>query len=162
MIEGYEHNPAARLEQAFLQIAQESMVDLPFYRAQLPVKACGFHLFEGQWFGAIVTPWMLQLMLLPGPGQRWQRRKAEERVALSLPRGEMLFRPGEIAPDLHYLSCSLMSPMETTLTAGRAIELAENCAKLAIALPVRTSDDVDRGRRALFGGKHLSSLQEQA
>lgn len=162
MIAGYETNPAARLEAAFRQIARDSMVGLPFYRAQLPVQACGFQLFEGQWFGALLTPWMLQLMLLPGPGQRWRHRRADERVALALPQGAMLFRPGEIAPDLHYLSCSLMSPMEEALSAEQALALAQSSVRLALSLPIRRHDGVDIGRRALFGGKPAASLNDRA
>lgn len=158
MISGYDSNPAPRLEQVFTQIAESSMVGLPFYRSPLPVKACGFQLFEGQWFGAIITPWMLQLMLLPGPGQHWQYRRANERVALTLPQGEMLFRPGEIAPDLHYLCCSLMSPMDASLSAEQAVALAENSAKMALSLPVRQQSGVNIGRRALLGGKPISLL----
>lgn len=160
MIDGFDSNPAARLEQAFCQVARESMTGLPFYRPQIPVKACGFQLFEGQWFGAILTPWMLQLMLLPGPGQRWLHRRAEDRVALALPQGEMLFRPGEIAPDLYYLSCSLMSPMEASLSAEQAVELAQNSAKLALSFPLRQAG-IDAGRRALLSGRRVSSSFEQ-
>lgn len=161
MIVGYEQNPAQRVEQAFRQVAERSMVGLPFYRAHLPVKACGFQLFEGQWFGVILTPWMLQLMLLPGPGQRWAHRAGEERIALALPQGEMLFRAGEIAPDLHYLACSLMSPMDPHLSAEQALMLAENSAKLALSLPLRHDGGIDAGRRALLSGKRPSSAQEQ-
>lgn len=162
MIAGYETNPATRLEQAFSQIARDSMADLPFYRAQLPVRACGFQLYEGQWFGAILTPWMLQLMLLPGPGQRWRHRRADERVALALPQGAMLFRPGEIAPDLHYLSCSLMSPMDVNLSADQALALMQSSVRLALSLPIRQHHGVDVGRRALFGGKPAASFAGQA
>lgn len=99
-------------------------------------------------------------MLLPGPGQRWQHRRADERVALALPQGEMLFRPGEIAPDLYYLSCSLMSPIDASLSAELALELAESSAKLALSLPLRQRDEINAGRRALLSGKRASSSFE--
>ena len=160
MIDGFDNNPSARLEHAFHEIAAKSMAGLPFYRQHIPIRACGFQRFEGQWFGAILTPWMLQLMLLPGPGQRWQHRRADERVALALPQGEMLFRPGEIAPDLYYLACSLMSPIDASLSAELALELAESSAKLALSLPLRQRDEINAGRRALLSGKRASSSFE--
>lgn len=150
--EGYATDPSALLEQVFQQVAESSMVGLPFYRPQLPVKACAFQLFEGQWFGALLTPWMLQLMLLPGPGQRWEYRRADERLALTFPQGDMAFRPGEIAPDLYYLSCSLMSPIDPALSAEQALTLAQNSVRLALSLPVRNASGINAGRRALLRG----------
>lgn len=151
-IEGYATDPSALIERVFQQIAEKSMVGQPFYRPQLPVKACAFQLFEGQWFGALLTPWMLQLMLLPGPGQRWEYRRADERVALSFPQGDIMFRPGEIAPDLYYLSCSLMSPIDPALSAEQTVALAENSVRLALSLPVRHDSGINTSRRALLRG----------
>ncbi|WES67689.1 hydrogenase-2 assembly chaperone [Superficieibacter sp. HKU1] len=151
-IEGYTTDPSALIERVFQQVAESSMVGLPFYRAHLPVKACAFHLFEGQWFGALLTPWMLALLVLPGPGQRWDYRRADERLALTFPQGNIVFRPGEIAPELYYLSCSLMSPVDLALDAEQAIALAENSVRLALSLPVRHESGIDTGRRALLRG----------
>ncbi|POP43605.1 hydrogenase [Superficieibacter electus] len=151
-IEGYATDPSALIERLFQQVAERSMVGLPFYRPQLPIKACAFQLLEGQLFGALLTPWMLQLMLLPGPGQRWDYRRADERLALAFPQGEILFRPGEIAPDLYYLSCSLLSPVDPALSAERAVALAENSVRLALSLPVRQTSVINTGRRALLRG----------
>lgn len=156
-IEGYAADPSALIEATFQQVAERSMIGLPFYRSQLPVKACAFQLFEGQWFGALLTPWMLQLMLLPGPGQRWDYRRADERLALTFPQGDILFRPGEIAPDLCYLSCSLMSPVEPSLSAGQAVALAENSVRLALSLPLRHESAINTGRRALLRGARCAN-----
>lgn len=149
---GYDTDPSALIEQVFLQVAQDNMADLPFYQAHLPVKACGFRLFEGQWFGALVTPWMMQLMVLPGPGEQWPRRETGERLGLAFPQGNIAFRAGEIAPDLHYLACSLMSPVQPSLSHEQAIALAENSVTLALSLPVRNVPLVDQQRRALLRG----------
>ncbi|WP_058912690.1 hydrogenase-2 assembly chaperone [Entomohabitans teleogrylli] len=152
-ITGHEISPAALLEAQFLQVARQNMADLPFYRRHIPVRACGFRVYEDQWFGAMLTPWMMELMVLPGPGQQWPRRPVGERIGLEFPTGNLAFRVGEMA-GLHYLACSLMSPLDAHLSAEQALALAENSVTLALSLPVREEPPaVNASRRALLRGK---------
>ena len=58
-ITGYDEPPIELLESSFREIAKKEMQALPFYRENIPVKAGGFTLFEKQWIGTILTPWML-------------------------------------------------------------------------------------------------------
>ncbi|ELI7924771.1 hydrogenase-2 assembly chaperone [Yersinia enterocolitica] len=151
VIAGHEQNPAALLEQVFGQVAADEMRGLPFYRDHIPLRACGFQLFEQQWIGALLTPWMLSLVVLPGPQQSWQRRAVGERLMLALPCGGISFTVSEIAGCGQYLSRSLMSPLDTSLSAERALQLAEQSARMALSLPVMDADaPADPRRRALF------------
>ncbi|CNE50797.1 hydrogenase-2 assembly chaperone HybE [Yersinia kristensenii] len=174
VIVGHEQNPAALLEQIFGQIAADEMRGLPFYRDHIPLRACGFQLFEQQWIGALLTPWMLSLVVLPGPQQSWQRRAVGERLMLALPCGtigfivseidfivsEMDFTVSEIAGGGQYLSRSLMSPLDTSLSAERALQLAEQSARMALSLPVTDADaPANPRRRALFN--KVSQIKNQ-
>ncbi|CNE14738.1 TPA: hydrogenase-2 assembly chaperone [Yersinia enterocolitica] len=158
VIAGHEQNPAALLEQVFGQVAADEMRGLPFYRDHIPLRACGFQLFEQQWIGALLTPWMLSLVVLPGPQQSWQRRVVGERLMLALPCGsigfivsEMDFTVSEIAGCGQYLSHSLMSPLDSSLSAERALQLAEQSARMALSLPLADADaPANPQRRALF------------
>ncbi|CNB24259.1 hydrogenase-2 assembly chaperone [Yersinia enterocolitica] len=151
VIAGHEQNPAALLEQVFGQVAADEMRGLPFYRDHIPLRACGFQLFEQQWIGALLTPWMLSLVVLPGPQQSWQRRAVGERLMLALPCGTIGFTVSEIAGCGQYLSRSLMSPLDTSLSAERALQLAEQSARMALSLPVMDADaPANPRRRALF------------
>ncbi|EKN6387993.1 hydrogenase-2 assembly chaperone [Yersinia enterocolitica] len=151
VIAGHEQNPAALLEQVFGQVAADEMRGLPFYRDHIPLRACGFQLFEQQWIGALLTPWMLSLVVLPGPQQSWQCRAVGERLMLALPCGGISFTVSEIAGCGQYLSRSLMSPLDTSLSAERALQLAEQSARMALSLPVMDADaPADPRRRALF------------
>ncbi|WP_413732458.1 hydrogenase-2 assembly chaperone [Sodalis sp. RH20] len=139
--------PASWLEPLFRRIADERMRDLPFFRPAVPVRACGFTLFEQQWLGCLLTPWMLSLWVLPGPGQEWPPMENGARRALALPCGNVTFISGELAGRGPYLSCSLMSPLDAGLTGAGAVALAEHCVKMALSLPVRDGDcppDADR------------------
>ncbi|MGM3159860.1 hydrogenase-2 assembly chaperone [Dickeya undicola] len=150
-VAGHDQSPVAWLEAEFSRIAQQHMRLLPFYREGIPVQACGFTLFEQQWFGCLVTPWMLSLLVLPGPGQQWPRRKLSDRLALTLPCGDVKFVVSESDDGQQYLSCSLMSPLDPALDAGQALQLAQQSVRMALSLPVRDADAPENlDRRALF------------
>ncbi|CAI2120041.1 MULTISPECIES: hydrogenase-2 assembly chaperone [Serratia] len=149
---GFQLNPSALLETAFQAIADGEMQDLPFFQPQIPVRACGFQLFERQWVGTILTPWMLSLLVLPGPEQVWQPHAVGDKLALSLPCGSVRFIVGEIAGCGQYLACSLMSPLDRHLGAEQALALAQQSARMALSLPVVDGNiPSNPGRRALFG-----------
>jgi [NiFe] hydrogenase assembly HybE family chaperone len=149
---GFQLNPSARLETAFQAIADGEMQGLPFFQPQIPVRACGFQLFERQWVGTILTPWMLSLLVLPGPEQVWQPYAVGDKLALSLPCGSVRFIVGEIVGCGQYLACSLMSPLDRHLGAEQALALAQQSARMALSLPVADGNiPSNPGRRALFG-----------
>lgn len=146
----HDEHPAAWLERMFTKIADEKMQSLPFFRAGIPVRACGFTLFEQQWVGCLLTPWMMSLLVLPGPGQVWPDRTLADRLALALPCGNVTFIVGEMAGK-QYLSCSLMSPIDSRLRGDLAVSLAEQSAKMALSLPVADADAPrNLRRRELF------------
>ncbi|RJT28066.1 hydrogenase-2 assembly chaperone [Buttiauxella izardii] len=145
------HNPSTVLEKAFQTVAESQMCQLPFYRAHIPVRACGFQLFEHQWLGCMLTPWMLSLLVLPGPGQVWTTRTVGEKLALTLPCGNVRFTVGEMDGCGQYLASSLMSPLEKHTSAGTMIMLAEQTAKMALSFPIADcTQPADPTRRALF------------
>ncbi|PAA97026.1 hydrogenase-2 assembly chaperone [Serratia fonticola] len=149
---GFQLNPSALLETAFQAIADGEMQDLPFFQPQIPVRACGFQLFEQQWVGTILTPWMLSLLVLPGPEQVWQPYVVGDKLALNLPCGSVRFIVGEIVGCGQYLACSLMSPLDRHLGAEQALALAQQSARMALSLPVVDGNiPSNPGRRALFG-----------
>lgn len=151
VVNGFAVDPSPLLEAAFQSVAESDMRELPFFRPQVPVRACKFQLFEQQWLGTLLTPWMLSLLVLPGPGQYWEKRVIGEKLALSLPCGNVRFTVGEMEGISQYLACSLMSPLKKHLTASQLITVAEQTVQMATALPVKNTDDpVNPARRALF------------
>lgn len=150
-INGLADNPQHLLEQCFSAIANAQMRLLPFYQAQIPLRACGFQLFEQQWMGVLLTPWMLSLLVLPGPGQIWPRRPVGSRLALALPCGNVGFTVGEVSGCGAYLASSLLSPLPAGLDGDAALRLAQQCARMALSLPVLDVDaPVNLARRSLF------------
>ena len=150
---GWAQDPAPRLVAQYERIAREQMAELPFYHATMPIAAeCV--LFEGQWLGVVLTPWMLSVVVLPGPEQLWPQRKSAERIALALPCGSMTFMVGELPETGQLLACSLMSPLDSHLGAEQGLALVGSTLKMLLSLPVQQGEGaVNLGRRRLFGAR---------
>ena len=149
---GFASNPAPLLVAQYERIAREQMQGLPFYHATMPIVAQCV-LFEGQWLGCVLTPWMLSVVVLPGPDQLWPVRSSE-RLALQLPCGNLTFMVGELPESGQLLACSLMSPIDPHLGAEQGRSLVSSTLKMLHSLPVQQGEGrVDLGRRRLFGAR---------
>ena len=58
----------SRLETTFGAIRRDRMQDVPILNPALQVEAIGMRAWQGHWLGALVTPWFINLVLLPGQG----------------------------------------------------------------------------------------------
>ncbi len=152
-IAGFQDSPEVWLEQTFGAIGESEMSHLPFYRPHLPVKAIGFQRFDNQWLGALLTPWMLNLVILPGRDQIWPVRTVGQRLTLALPQKDITFQVGETPDGNQYLASSLLSPLPATMSAQEAISLAQDSLRLALSLPMRTRSEVNHSLRALLRGR---------
>lgn len=153
-IQGFMHSPAEQIRNAFEKVAADTMHDLTFLHPSMPVYVTELTLFEGQWTGCVITPWMFSAVIFPGPEQLWQQRKVSEKIGLRLPYGIMTFTVGELEGVSQYLACSLLSPLPHTLSPQEGMRLADDSARMLLSLPVTDPDaPAMAGRRALFTGK---------
>ena len=110
-VTGWTEDPAARLEAAFRAVAAGRMRGLPFVNAALEVEAVGFAHWDGHWLGCLVTPWCMNLVLLPREVTAWQSVSAGNKVAYRFPAGVYDFVAGREEAIGEYQACSLFSPM---------------------------------------------------
>ncbi|MCB1955510.1 MAG: [NiFe]-hydrogenase assembly chaperone HybE [Rhodocyclaceae bacterium] len=153
-------DPSAAIAAWFTRVHDERMAGLPFLNPALFVEVLGLRRLHGDWLGGLITPWSVQLVLLPGGGGLWQDISAGLRRAVALPVGELAFIADAGEDGLEaYQYCPL-----GTSTAGFADQAAARrflvealeavmtppapVAEAPEAVPAST---VDRGRRALFG-----------
>lgn len=106
-------DPSALLEATFARIHTTRMTGLPFVNPALRVEAVGFRRWEGMWLGVLITPWFMNLMLVPddASGDSWPRVRYGESLAYRLPAGVFEFIRAQEPLLGDYQSCSLFSPM---------------------------------------------------
>ena len=68
-VTGIEENPT-EIFLAEMQNIVPEMQDLPFYHKGIECFCPKFVLFEDQWIGTVLTPWMMSVVILPGPQQQ--------------------------------------------------------------------------------------------
>jgi [NiFe] hydrogenase assembly HybE family chaperone len=138
---------AEKIEAVFGKIAAERMRDVPICNPRLRVEAHGMQAWQGGWLCVLVTPWFMNIVVLPG-GAGTARNG--ETVFHDLPAGRFPFIAGEeegLGP-LH--SCSLFSPVLEFLDHDTAVETAK--AALAEVMTDARPETADNpSRRALLG-----------
>jgi len=104
-------SPASDVVRAFARIAATRMAGLSLCNPALAVEACGFRPWNGLWLGVLVTPWAINLMLLPCAGQAFRRLGADQRQNWTFPSGAYAFHGAEEDGLGAYQTCSLFSPV---------------------------------------------------
>ncbi|EHK54668.1 [NiFe]-hydrogenase assembly chaperone HybE [Allomesorhizobium alhagi] len=122
---------AARLEFVFQRIERTAMTGIPILNPALCVSAVGVQQWQGEWLAVLVTPWFMDLVLLPaGDGQARPRMPTGTKEHVSFPAGQFEFIQAYDEELGGYRMCSLFSPMfefadqESAEEAGRQV-LAE-------------------------------------
>jgi [NiFe] hydrogenase assembly HybE family chaperone len=111
-------------EQAFERVRRERMAGLPFLNAQLRVEALGFRDWQGVRVGALVTPWSLNLLVMPAPGELLPSVRPGDTHPWAFPSGEYGFDAHEDPALGRYHQYSLFSPVPDFETHDEAVAVA--------------------------------------
>ena len=77
----------------------------------LRVQAVGFRPWGDHWLGILVTPWFMNLVLMPRIAERWQALPPRESRHHVFPAGVFEFIGAHDGAVGEYQACSLFSPM---------------------------------------------------
>ncbi len=99
------------LEAAFNDILSKRMQGFPLLNSALSVQSVGFKHVNEDWVGVLVTPWFMNLVLMPGQHSVWQTQQSGSKIAKRFPYGEFEFTLGSEPQLGSYAFCSLFSPM---------------------------------------------------
>jgi [NiFe] hydrogenase assembly HybE family chaperone len=162
-------DPSPLLVAHFTRVWQDSMHDMPFVNSALQVEAVGFRRYEGDWLGAVVTPWFINLFLLPGGGSLWQDLPTGQQRTLEFPVGQLDFigdnNPLPDAALAAYQYCPLLHSVQHLPDQSTARQAAESALLALMAPPPAdagaepASDSVPEAaparpsRRAFLGGR---------
>ena len=79
-----------KMVQQFETIYVEHMHDLPIVNKALQVEAIGFDEYRGHQLGVLVTPWFMNLILLPGV-DNWANSSQGDTSSIDFPSGRIEF-----------------------------------------------------------------------
>jgi [NiFe] hydrogenase assembly HybE family chaperone len=108
---------------AFRRIEQTRMQGLPFLNPALRIEAVGFIPWESGALGVLITPWFMNLVLLPGTAD-WRHLRVGSKVKHRFPSGCYEFTLGDEPGVGRYQSCSLFSPMHVFEDHAAAVATA--------------------------------------
>jgi len=121
------------LETTFNEILDKRMRDLPVVNASLSVQAVGFNRFGEDWLGVLITPWFMNLMLLPGPDSHWRTQQPGTKIDKRFPYGAFEFTLGSEPQMGIYALCSLFSPMFQFENQAAALAAAQSALQGLLA-----------------------------
>lgn len=136
--------------------AASRMATLPVYHRALDVRAVGFRDYGGRRAGVVITPWFMNLLVLPGPADAGTWR-AGATTRLVFPSGRYDFIVSEAGDAGLVASCSLFTLMHDFEGLDAAIEAAQAAADALFEpepAPGRPApgEAPQFSRRRLFGG----------
>ena len=129
----------AALEALFVHVAATRMAGIPILHPGLRVQAVGFEAQGDEaaaTVGVLVTPWFMNLVLVPGAAESWQSVAPGLRLFRNFPSGDFAFL-GSNEPEVgEFQSCSLFSPMGQFADQDGAREVALAALEALQAEPV--------------------------
>lgn len=132
-------SPADAVEEAFFRIGRERMADVPILNDALSVATVDFQRWQGHWLGAVITPWCMNLVLVPGTDAGWERTGDNQRRFVRFPAGDFAFL-GAVEPEVgEYQTCSLFSPMGRFSSQAEAIATARAALGALLTEPAKES-----------------------
>ncbi|MGB5261330.1 MAG: [NiFe]-hydrogenase assembly chaperone HybE [Gammaproteobacteria bacterium] len=114
-----------RLVAGYHRIDRERMRGLPIYNAALQVEAVGFRPHGRCLCGVLITPWFMNLVLLPVVGEQWSASTFGEKVIWQFNAGEYEFTRAVLEDLGTHLSTPLFSTVQDFPDQDTARQVAE-------------------------------------
>ncbi len=130
-----------QLVSAYRDIVQPRMLSLPMYNTALKVEAVGLQVHDGRVCGVLVTPWFMNLVLLPGENDEWSGLAPGKTLKVAFPAGDypcMLSMPEGIVPHLSL-------PLFTTVNGFTDQDIARRVAGEVLQRLFRHTPDPAQG-----------------
>ena len=113
----------------YRHIGDERVSTLPLYHDKLSVEAVGFRPWEGRLVGVLVTPWFMNLVLLPRDGERGSELTAGSATEWKFPSGTYHFATSVLEGAGVHLSAVLFSDMKAFPDQDTARAVAQEVMK---------------------------------
>ncbi len=112
-------------ERCFGRIRDERMADVPILNNRIGIHLIGLRPWKDGAIGVLITPWFMNLLLLPPEPGDWDDLPELSEHEQAFPSGRYRFLLGREPGLGSYLMCSLFSPMFEFADDRAAVETAE-------------------------------------
>ena len=148
------NNPASLLERCFGERR-----DQPAVNPLLTCCAVGFFCYRGDWLGVLITPWFMDLFLLPGGGSLWGNIPAGQRRYVELPQGAVPFTAADDPKIGLYQYSPLVAPVSTLPDMTAAVKLAQEVMRgiSGELSPPATATGASEERMVMAGNPEINS-----
>lgn len=133
---------AETFAEVFERIHQEQMQGLPLLNTRLHVETLGFQEYQGRILGILITPWLMNLVLLPGANDDWSEEELGHKEPHRFPGGSYKFMINEVEGIGRYQTHSLYSPMREFKNQEHAQAAAESFLRLLMT-PSSADNEAD-------------------
>ncbi len=116
---------AGILEQTFERIHREEMQGIPILNPAIRVQALGVQEYQGRILGVLITPWLMNLVMLPREGEDWSGMELGHRQPHKFPSKTYKFMVNEIDGIGPCQTHSLYSPMREFAGHEQAASVAQ-------------------------------------
>jgi [NiFe] hydrogenase assembly HybE family chaperone len=117
---------SATMEQTFKRILTENMQGIPILNPMIEVQALGFQEWQGRVLGVIITPWLMNLVLLPAEGEDWSQMELGHKQPHEFPSRSYKFMINDIEGIGPCQTYSMCSPMRDFSTHQQAVQVAQD------------------------------------
>lgn len=141
-------------------VYRETMRDLPIVNAALDIEAVGFRPLDEHSLGVLITPWFMNLVLLPATN-RWDEHPQGGACKVALPGGTVDFRVSHEERLGTILSAALFSTVTDFPDQAMAREIAQETLRLLFDGAASANANVPErrlSRRALL--RRLGGIEE--
>ena len=132
-------------------IARERMHGLPIVNPELAVEAVGFGYLDEHQLGILITPWFMNLVLLPGSDE-WADHPQSSTVSLVLPNADQEFMVGHDDALGVFLSAILFRSVTDFPDQATAVAIAEEVLRMLWSPPEARPAAASLSRRDVLTG----------
>lgn len=117
---------AVTLLQTFEHILQENMQGIPILNKKLHVQTLGFQMYNGRIIGIVITPWLMNLIMLPNEDDDWNELELGKKMPVKFPSTSYKFMVNEINGIGKCKTHSMYSPMHEFTSQDHAVKVAQD------------------------------------
>ncbi len=117
---------ASIIEKTFTKIHLEKMQGIPILNPAIEIQAVGFQHYQERVLGVIITPWLMNVVILPAEGEDWSDMELGHKQPHKFPSKTYKFMINHIEGIGPCQTHSLYSPMRDFACHEQALKMAQD------------------------------------